>query len=129
MVAIRDSATIDQILDEAAAAANNVASNSAFPGNAFTSSKKPISRLDQAKPMGSLQGAGAFGHTDGADAFASYDSQQPNNLVFSRPIEMRQQRAFICLLRLDPGWKLKTKFKYTLNNSSIEKQKKKLSEE
>lgn len=42
---------------------------------------------------------------------------------------MRQQRAFICLLRLDPGWKLKTKFKYTLNNSSIEKQKKKLSEE
>ena len=75
VVAIRDSATIDQILDEAAAAANNVASNSAFPGNAFTSSKKPISRLDQAKPMGSLQGAGAFGHTDGADAFASYDSQ------------------------------------------------------
>ena len=85
VVAIRDSATIDQILDEG----NYNNGGNAFAGGVHTSTKKPISRLDQAKPMTSLPTAGgAFGLTDGADALAAFDSHS-NNLIFSRPIEMR----------------------------------------
>ena len=120
VVAIRDSATIDQILDETS---NNLGATGGPSNNLFTSMKKPLSRLDQAKPLPLTGGLST------PDQETNTADGGNNNLVFQRQIDMKQQRAFICLLRLDPGWKLKTKFKYTLNNSSIEKQRKKLSEE
>lgn len=51
------------------------------------------------------------------------NDRENSGLEISKPVKMRQAKVFICLVTLKPNWRLKTKFKYTLRNCSIEKQR------